>query len=44
MKWDLLDMKLLWAELWKKDQFRIGFLLKSEYDTFHLLQSCNNGD
>lgn len=23
MKWDLLEMKLLWAKLWKKDQFRI---------------------
>ena len=33
MKWDLPEQELIWAELWRKDQFRISFLLKSVFDT-----------
>ena len=37
MKWDLPERELIWAELWRKDQLRISFLLRSVYDTPHLL-------
>ena len=33
MKWDLPERELTWTELWRKDQFRISFLLRSVYDT-----------
>ena len=33
MKWDLPERELTWAGLWRKDQFRISFLLRSVYDT-----------
>ena len=33
MKWDLPEREVTWAERWRKDQFRISFLLRSVYDT-----------
>ena len=32
IKLDLPERELTWAELWRKDQFRISFLLRSVYD------------
>ncbi|XP_033725208.1 uncharacterized protein LOC117315172 [Pecten maximus] len=33
LKWELPERRLSWSELWRKDQYRIAFLLRSVYDT-----------
>lgn len=33
MKWDLSEQELTWKELWRKDQFRISFCLRSMQGT-----------
>ena len=33
MQWELPRRDMSWAEMWRKDQFRIAFLLRSVYDT-----------
>lgn len=32
IKWNMWERELTWAELWRKDQFRISFLVWSVYD------------
>ena len=32
-RWELPQRRIEWSDLWKMDQFRVAFLLRSVYDT-----------
>ena len=32
-RWELPQRRIAWSDLWKVDQFRVAFLLRSVYDT-----------